>query len=131
MHWDRRRESRPTPKGTGSKEGCNIPHRNAECKTQLIALLAGIAVASLIPGLSQSVRKLAGLAPVPIPAESLTAPMQANILPPTFQASWPPPQGSDTSAPGKVRPDGIYDLAAHRAIPRLGRSTYFAVARAR
>src|SRR6266516_4198822 len=24
--------------------------------------------------------------------------------------------------------DGIYDLAAHRAIPRLGRSTYFAVA---
>src|SRR6266568_3051951 len=56
MHWDRRRESRPTPKGTGSKEGCNIPHRNAECKTQLIALLAGMAVASLIPGLSQSVR---------------------------------------------------------------------------
>ena len=28
--------------------------------------------------------------------------MQANILPPIFQASWPPPQGSDTSAPGKV-----------------------------
>src|SRR5690349_5687966 len=33
----------------------------------------------------------------------MTAPMQANILPPTFQASWPPPQGSETSAPGKVR----------------------------
>jgi hypothetical protein len=29
--------------------------------------------------------------------------MQANILPPTFQASWPPPQGSDTSAPGNFR----------------------------
>src|SRR5262245_33316349 len=33
----------------------------------------------------------------------ITAPMQANILPPTFQASCPPPQGSDTSAPGNVR----------------------------
>jgi hypothetical protein len=33
----------------------------------------------------------------------MTAPMQANILLPTFQASCPPPQGSDTSAPGKVR----------------------------
>src|SRR5215470_17615369 len=33
---------------------------------------------------------------------SMTAPTQANILPPTFQASWPPPQGSETSAPGKV-----------------------------
>jgi hypothetical protein len=32
----------------------------------------------------------------------MTAPMQANILPPTFQASWPPPQGSDTAAPGSV-----------------------------
>ena len=30
----------------------------------------------------------------------ITAPMHANILPPTFQASWPPPHGSDTSAPG-------------------------------
>src|SRR5262245_24741830 len=33
----------------------------------------------------------------------ITAPIQANILPPTFQASCPPPQGSDTSAPGKHR----------------------------
>src|SRR5262245_38887158 len=33
----------------------------------------------------------------------MTAPIQANILPPTFQASCPPPQGSDTSAPGKHR----------------------------
>jgi hypothetical protein len=33
----------------------------------------------------------------------MTAPMQANILPPTFQASCPPPQGSDTSAPGNAR----------------------------
>src|SRR5262245_27691549 len=33
----------------------------------------------------------------------MTAPMQANILPPTFQASCPPPQGSDTSAPGNLR----------------------------
>src|SRR5689334_4502599 len=33
----------------------------------------------------------------------IVAPMQANILPPTFQASWPPPQGSDTSAPGNAR----------------------------
>src|SRR5215207_4737927 len=32
-----------------------------------------------------------------------TAPMHASILPPTFHASWPPPQGSDTSAPGKAR----------------------------
>jgi hypothetical protein len=32
----------------------------------------------------------------------VTVPMQANILPPTFQASCPPPQGSETSAPGKV-----------------------------
>src|SRR5262245_5706289 len=32
----------------------------------------------------------------------MTAPMQANILPPTFQASCPPPQGSDTLAPGNV-----------------------------
>src|SRR5215203_2976915 len=32
-----------------------------------------------------------------------TAPMHANILPPTFHASWPPPQGSDTSAPGNAR----------------------------
>src|SRR4030095_6755457 len=32
----------------------------------------------------------------------MVAPMQPNILPPTFQASWPPPQGSDTSAPGNV-----------------------------
>src|SRR5262249_41202363 len=31
------------------------------------------------------------------------APIQANILPPTFQASCPPPQGSDTLAPGKPR----------------------------
>lgn len=31
----------------------------------------------------------------------VTDPIQANILPPTFQASWPPPQGSDFSAPGK------------------------------
>src|SRR5690349_3608310 len=33
----------------------------------------------------------------------VTAPIQANILPPTFQASCPPPQGSDTLAPGKPR----------------------------
>src|SRR5204863_3666545 len=33
----------------------------------------------------------------------MTARMQANILPPTFQASCPPPQGSDTSAPGNLR----------------------------
>src|SRR5262245_48054296 len=33
----------------------------------------------------------------------MTAPIQANILPPTFQASCPPPQGSDTSAPGNLR----------------------------
>src|SRR5262245_3715973 len=33
----------------------------------------------------------------------ITAPMQPTILPPTFQASCPPPQGSDTSAPGNVR----------------------------
>src|SRR5215203_2916879 len=32
-----------------------------------------------------------------------TAPMHANILPPTFHASWPPPQGTDTSAPGNAR----------------------------
>src|SRR6185312_9482767 len=30
-----------------------------------------------------------------------TAPISANILPPTFQASWPPPHGSETSAPGR------------------------------
>src|SRR5262245_30414531 len=33
----------------------------------------------------------------------ITAPMQANILPPTFHASCPPPQGSETSAPGNLR----------------------------
>src|SRR5262245_44597982 len=33
----------------------------------------------------------------------VTAPIQANILPPTFQASCPPPHGSDTLAPGKLR----------------------------
>src|SRR5215469_8265347 len=32
----------------------------------------------------------------------VTAPIQANILPPTFQASCPPPHGSDTLAPGKL-----------------------------
>ena len=48
------------------------------------------------------------------------APVTANILPPTFQASCPPPQGSETCAPGRAAQIAV---TVWRLIPALCRAS--------